>query len=85
MWIERSKKWDTIRRGGDILHIVSPTDCVRDRLAKFYFWNDLSAFEAAKGVYKKQNTRVDLDKVRAWSMKEGEREKFEQFYKELRR
>lgn len=37
--IEKVVSWDTLRRGHQVLHILSPTDCVRDRLAWFLFNN----------------------------------------------
>jgi hypothetical protein len=76
-------KWDTVRRGRELLHIVTPTDCVCDRLAKFYFWNDHTALEAAKSVFRKLKSRMDLEQVRAWSAAEGEGEKFERFCTEI--
>lgn len=75
--------WNTIRRNNEVLNIVTATDCVRDRLAKYYFWNDQSAFEAAKAVFKRHPEDVDLRAVREWSLLEGEHEKFERFYTEI--
>jgi hypothetical protein len=76
-------EWNTIRKDNEILNVVTATDCVRDRLAKYYFWNDLSALEAAKAVFRKQFSDVDLGKVREWSVAEGEQDKFEQFHAEI--
>ncbi|MCC7433339.1 MAG: hypothetical protein IT363_01545 [Methanoregulaceae archaeon] len=36
--------WDTLEEGGNRLHIISPTDCVRDRLAWFFYGRDHSAY-----------------------------------------
>src|SRR4030065_847190 len=33
-----------------ILRIISPTDCVKDRLAAYYHWNDLQCLEQASLV-----------------------------------
>jgi hypothetical protein len=63
------------------LKLLTPTDCVRDRLAAFYFWNDLQALEQALLVAR--DNEIDLDVVRKWSKKEGELEKFGIFLKKL--
>jgi len=63
------------------LELLTATDSVRDRLAAFYFWNDLQALEQALMVARKND--VDLDLVKKWSRKEGELEKFTIFLKKL--
>lgn len=63
------------------LKLLTPTDSVRDRLAAFYFWNDLQALEQALMVARAND--VDLDLVKKWSKKEGELEKFNIFLKKL--
>jgi len=61
--------------------LLTPTDSVRDRLASFYFWNDLQALEQALMVARDND--VDLDLVKKWSKKEGELENFNIFLKKL--
>lgn len=39
--------FDTVRESDQTLHIVSPTDVVRDRLNKYAAWDDFSALRAA--------------------------------------
>jgi hypothetical protein len=51
------------------LRVLSPTDCVKDRLCAFYFWNDLQGLEQAILVTK--NQQVDLKEIRRWSKVEG--------------
>ncbi len=63
------------------LKLLTATDSVRDRLAAFYFWNDLQALEQALMVARAND--VDLDLVKKWSRKEGELEKFDIFLKKL--
>ena len=63
------------------LRLLTPTDSVRDRLAAFYFWNDLQALEQAVMVARVND--VDLDLVKKWSKKEGELEKYAVFLKKL--
>lgn len=63
------------------LHIISPTDCVKDRLAAYYHWNDKQCLVQAK--YVSQTQAVDLDEVRAWSEREGMLAKFEEIKEQL--
>jgi hypothetical protein len=72
---------NTIRVSKMDLALLTPTDSVRDRLAAFYFWNDLQALEQALMVVGEND--VDLDLVKKWSKKEGELEKFNIFLKKL--
>jgi hypothetical protein len=51
------------------LRIISPTDCVKDRLAAYYHWGDQQALEQAILVAK-DNT-IDLDELERWSNGEG--------------
>ena len=44
------------------LRIVSATDCVKDRLCAFYFWNDQQGLAQAVLVAKKQ--KVDLKEIK---------------------
>ena len=44
------KAYDTVQRGSETLYVLSRTDCVRDRLASFYFFGDRSAVAAAVAV-----------------------------------
>ncbi len=59
------------------LRIISPTDCVKDRLSAYYFWDDLQSLEQAKLVAM-QNI-VDLNEVERWSKVENSITKFQAF------
>ncbi len=54
------------------LDILSPTDCVRDRLTHFLAptHTDFSALEQALAVAKAVRDQVDLEFVREWALKE---------------
>jgi hypothetical protein len=62
------------------LFALSPTDCIKDRLAAFFHWNDQQCLEQALLVA--NNSEIDLAEIMRWSLKEGQKNKFEQF-KEL--
>ena len=70
-----------IRRGKMILRLLSPTDCVKDRLAAFYHWNDRPSLDQALMVCK--DILVDLREIRRWSMNEGMKDKFKLFEEAL--
>lgn len=56
------------------LRLISPTDCIKDRLAGYYHWNDLQCLEQA--VMVAQATEIDLREIARWSDVEGMRDKF---------
>ena len=78
---DESVGYVTDRRGEQILHALSPTDSVRDRLSWFYFAKDYSALSAAIGVARAQP--IDLDLIREWSVRKGEVPRFEEFVRLL--
>lgn len=63
------------------LRLISPTDCVKDRLAAYYHWDDRQSLEQALLVARDQE--IDFLEVRKWSGREGELGKFETFFKAL--
>ena len=54
-----------IKRRGTRLHVLTRTDCIRDRLAHFYFWSDYTALNAAVAVAARNTHKADLDVLRA--------------------
>lgn len=52
-----------------VLVLLTPTDCVKDRLSAYYHWHDRQALEQA----------VDIEAVRQWLEQEGMHEKFAHF------
>lgn len=69
-----------ILTNGDMtLRILSPTDCVRDRLAHFYHWDDFTALNAAVAVAAANIGNIDMDLLRSWSEREDNLAKFAEF------
>lgn len=64
------------------LRLLSPTDCVKDRLAAFFHWNDGQCLEQALLVARAQT--VDLEELRRWSRSERGEKKFRIFEERLR-
>ncbi|TRO81985.1 hypothetical protein [Trichloromonas acetexigens] len=56
---------------------LSPTDCVKDRLAAYFHWNDLECLEQALLVGRSND--IDLAEIERWSKKEGQPGKFVNF------
>jgi hypothetical protein len=62
----------TVIRHGRTLQVLTPTDCVRDRLAHFFFWDDYTALTTAVAVMQSPyGSEVDFDAVRTWAEREG--------------
>jgi hypothetical protein len=78
---EPVKEISEIELSTGILRIISPTDCVKDRLCAFYFWNDLQGLAQAVLVTESQN--VDLNEIKRWSKAEGKEKQFDIFKKKL--
>jgi len=57
------------------LRLLSPTDCVKDRLAHYYHWKDRQCLEQA--VMVAQIAEVDLEEIERWSRHEGMEEEFQ--------
>ena len=63
------------------LRVLSPTDCVKDRLCAFYYWNDQQGLAQAVLVAKDQ--KVDLKEIKRWSKAENKEQEYEIFKKKL--
>jgi hypothetical protein len=66
-----------------LLRIISPTDCVKDRLAAYYHWQDQQCLEQAVLVAK--SNEIDLQEVESWSKREGKSAEFRLIVERLRR
>jgi hypothetical protein len=62
---------------------LTPTDCIKDRLAAFYHWDDEQCLQQA--VWVAQQNEFDMNSIRDWSVKEGSQKKFEQFIEEFQK
>jgi len=65
---EPVKVISSIRKGNMVLKLLSPTDCVKDRLAAYYHWNDKPSLDQAILVCK--DNKVDLKEIERWSINE---------------
>ena len=76
---EPVKEIAEINKNNKTLRLLSPTDCVKDRLAAYYHWNDRQSLEQAVLVCKDND--IDLQEVKRWSLNEGMRGKYLKFIK----
>ena len=74
---EPVKKVVSIKAKEGSFRILSPTDCVKDRLAAYYHWHDAQSLEQAIMVAKKR--RVNLKEIRRWSRVEGKSDQYSIF------
>jgi len=80
---EPVQKTQKNRTKNGIFLSLSPTDCVKDRLAAFYFWDDLQSLEQAKMVVQAQ--KINFAEVKRWSRIEGQMAKYNLFLKEIKK
>lgn len=73
--VNRKTKAGTVR-------LLSPTDCVKDRLAAYFHWNDRQCLNQAIMVAGRHP--VSIEKIKKWSKLEGFSEKFQDFLRKLR-
>lgn len=74
---------DEIIVNGRALQLLSPTDCVKDRLAGYIHWKSRANFEQAVLVGRRQSERIRLNQIRSWCEAEGALEAFEEFLRAL--
>jgi hypothetical protein len=60
-----------------ILKLLIPTDCIKDRLAAYFHWDDLQSLDQA--IWVAERNEFDLESIEEWSTNENELEKFRIF------
>lgn len=61
-----------------VLRLLTPTDCVKDRLAAYYHWDDEQCLQQA--IWVTQQNKVDMEAIKQWSLKEKSEQKYLNFY-----
>jgi hypothetical protein len=67
----------TITRGDELLHLLSRSDSICDRLAAFFHWSDRSALRTALDIA--VSGEIDVGKIERWAAGEGATEKYAEF------
>jgi hypothetical protein len=65
------------------ISMYSPTQCVMDRLAAWFHWNDRRSLIHALWVCEKHP--INISKIKKWAANEGETAKLEQFIEEYKK
>ena len=60
-----------------ILKLLTPTDCIKDRLSAYYHWDDEQSLLQA--VWVAHENEFDINSVREWSENEGMMKKYSKF------
>ena len=63
------------------LKLLTPTDCIKDRLAAYYHWDDEQSLDQATWVA--NGNDFDIESVEIWSRNEGKMDKFQDFKEDL--
>ena len=72
-----------LKVGKTTVIMFSPTQCVMDRLAAWFHWNDRRSLIHALWVCEKHP--VSLEKIKRWANKEGKSDKLDQFILEYKK
>ena len=78
---EPVKQIDELQTAVGTLRIISPTDCVKDRLTWYYYDQDIECLRQAALVAR--DKKIDMKEIARWSKGEGKIEEFRQIRKEL--
>jgi hypothetical protein len=71
---ESVKQVDEIKMSTGVLRVISPTDCVKDRLSAYYHWSDRQGLIQA--IMVASRNEIDIDEIERWSAVEGKSEQF---------
>ena len=64
------------------LKLLTPTDCIKDRLAAYYHWDDSQSLTQA--IWVAQKNEVNLKELKKWSKNEGCIDKYNNFVNTLK-
>ena len=70
-----------VRSAGGEVRLLTPTDCVRERLSMYYQWGDREAFQDAVDVAR--NHPITFDIVKSWSDHEWYADRYAEFLSAL--
>jgi hypothetical protein len=65
-----------------VLRLLTPTDCIKDRLAAYYHWDDEQSLQQA--VWVAQQNKYNMKSIEEWSKKERSEIKFSIFKSKLK-
>jgi hypothetical protein len=65
-----------------VLKLLTPTDCIKDRLAAYYHWDDMQSLQ--QSIWVAKQNEIDFDDLEDWSKKEKSIEKYNKFMDNLK-
>ena len=68
---------------GNKLKLLSPTESVMDRLAGYFFWNDMQNLDQAIAIAEAHP--INFTKVKKWAEEEGMTEKYQLYISKLKK
>jgi len=68
---------------GRTLRLLSPTDCIKDRLASFIHWKSRDSYNQALLVGRNQRGKIDMREIARWCEGEGVPDVYQKFALEL--
>ena len=81
---ELLEDWRTDSVDHTVLHVLSPTDSCKDRLAAFLHWNDRPGLAQALAVARTTGDQIDFHDLERWFTAEGAEDKYAEFLRRLR-
>lgn len=76
---ERIERFAEMKFETGMLRLLTPTDCVKDRLAWYYHDGDRQGLEQARLVAEAND--IDLGEIERWSVREGKSREFQRIRK----
>ncbi|MEH6625568.1 MAG: hypothetical protein V7739_03920 [Motiliproteus sp.] len=74
---EPIRRWSTHVTPMGTFTLITPQDCIKDRLSAYFHWDDTQALKQAIWVANDQVGEYDLSEIGEWAEREGEPEKFQ--------
>jgi hypothetical protein len=78
---EPVKRIIEIKFSTGLLRVISETDCVKDRLAAYYFWNDQQSL--AQAILVAENAQINMSEIKRWSQTTRNMNRFKTFQERL--
>ena len=78
---EPVKATSSLRTKAGMLRLLTATDCIKDRLAAWFHWNDHQCLEQAVNIARSHNPT--MSEIARWAQVEGHSEKYRAFAKML--
>lgn len=79
---ESIRTFQTLTSKCGMLKLLTPTDCVKDRLAAYFYWDDPQSLEQARLVAKHHT--IDSNNLTSWAQNEGFLAKLQLFFDSLK-